>query len=117
MITINKFTIKGHLVYLFAIYQDRVEQFPELTLEAQMPNIETMKGYAKYANELKELKVTLKYLLEEKDDTIVNEFVSNWDDDFEVHEIKQVLKFALQTDWNEIGTLPNDIYKHITFVN
>lgn len=100
MITINKFTIKGHLVYLFAIYQDRVEQFSELTLEAQMPNIETMKGYAKHANELKELKVTLKYLLEEKDDAIVNEFVSN-----------------LQTDWSEVGALPDDIHKQITFVN
>jgi hypothetical protein len=101
---------------LFAIYQNRIEEFPDLTPEAQSSNIERMKQQANYWNSLKELRVALKYLLEAKDSSVWDNFIYNWDDDFEEDAIKQVLYFALQTDWGNVGELSDDAHQNIQFV-
>lgn len=113
---INIPTIRTCLEDLFAIYQDRIEEFPDLTPEAQSSNIERMKQQANYWNSLKELRVALKYLLEAKDSSVWDNFIYNWDDDFEEDAIKQVLHFALQTDWGNIGELSDDAHQNIQFV-
>jgi hypothetical protein len=113
---INIPTIRTCLEDLFAIYQNRIEEFPDLTPEAQSSNIERMKQQANYWNSLKELRVALKYLLEAKDSSVWDNFIYNWDDDFEEDAIKQVLYFALQTDWGNVGELSDDAHQNIQFV-
>lgn len=113
---INIPTIRTCLEDLFAIYQNRIEEFPDLTPEAQSSNIERMKQHANYWNSLKELRVALKYLLEAKGSSVWDNFIYNWDDDFEEDAIKQVLYFALQTDWGNVGELSDDAHQNIQFV-
>lgn len=117
MIDINKPTIRTCLEDLFAVYQDRIEAFPALTFEAQKPNIERMKNHAVYWNSLKELYVALLYITKTEDTSILDEFIFNWDNDFDEQQIRQVLNFALQIDWSEVGVLPADIHQHIWFVD
>ncbi len=50
---INIPTIRTCLEDLFAIYQDRIEEFPDLTPEAQSSSIERMKQQANYWNSFK----------------------------------------------------------------
>ena len=116
LLEINIPTIRTCLEDLFAIYQNRIEEFPDLTPEAQSSNIERMKQQANYWNSLKELRVALKYLLEAKDSSVWDNFIYNWDDDFEEDAIKQVLYFALQTDWGNVGELSDDAHQNIQFV-
>ncbi|BDD07469.1 hypothetical protein [Aureibacter tunicatorum] len=116
---INRRAIKRCLDYVFGIYGNRSEDVPEIS---QIDDIERMKEEARFWNISKELKIALIYLIEINDVEILSSFINDRCDVFEDEYddegyVKNKIRFALSTDWSEVGECGDDILENLTFIN
>lgn len=114
--TVNKPSMHFFLAQVFCLYDDRLEDMPELTLAGFQEDIHNMQAHARTSNELLELKVTIYYILQAewaqvKDWIPYNHYFE------EEEEIKMVLQLMLKSDWGGMEEPSNIDFQKLRFLD